>query len=163
MNTTWVLVCDAARARFFEVRDEDGSWHLRTELSHEASRSKAADLTGDRSGSRSSEGGSVHHNALAPHSSPKDVEKQRFAHELGGVLDEALRGSRFRRWLLVAPPHFVGLIERELTPELKKSLREKIDKDLSHLDVFELAEKLRETVREARGKRDHDPGQRSMS
>jgi protein required for attachment to host cells len=138
----WILVCDSAKARFFEVRGGDAPWQLLTEVFHEGSRSKAASLEGDRSGSRSSQGRSVHHNALAPASSPKDVEKQHFAHELARTLDEAQRSSRFRAWVLVAPPHFVGLIERELTPELEKSLLTKVDKDLNHLDARELKDKL---------------------
>jgi len=134
MSTMWILVCDSAKARFFEVRGDDAAWQLLAEVFHEGSRRKAAVIEGDRSGSRSPQGGSVHHNALAPASSPKDVEKQHFAHELAKTLDEAKRSSRFRDWVLVAPPHFVGLVVRELTPELEKSLLTKVDKDFNHLE-----------------------------
>ena len=146
-NTVWVLVCDAAKARFFEVHGAEPSWHLTKEVFHEESRSKAAELEGDRSGSRSSEGASAHHNALAPASSPKDVEKQRFAHVLGRILDEAMRSQRFHRWVLVAPPHFLGLVERELTPELKKHILATVDKDMGHVDTRGLTERLRDNVR----------------
>ncbi len=146
MSTMWILVCDSSKARFFEVRNGDVPWHLLTEVFHEGSRSKAAILEGDRSGSRSSQGRSVHHNALAPASSPKDVEKQHFAHELAKTLDQAQRSSRFHHWVLVAPPHFVGLIERELTPELEKSLLTKVNKDFNHLDAHELKDRLGEAV-----------------
>jgi protein required for attachment to host cells len=141
------MVCDSARARFFEVRGDDPSWHLVSAVSHEKSRSKASELVGDHSGSRSSEGRSVHHNALAPASSPKDVEKARFAHSLGKTLDEAMRSARFHRWVLVAPPHFVGLVKKELTPELEKHLLATVNKDMNHVDVHDLAEALRDTVR----------------
>jgi protein required for attachment to host cells len=147
MSTVWVLVCDAAKARFFEVSEGATPWRLLSEVFHEESRSKAAALATDRSGSRSSKGGSVHHDALAPASSPKDVEKEHFARELGKTLEEAMRSARFHRWVLVAPPHFVGLVERQLTPELRKSLLATLDKDLNHLDARALAEKLHESVR----------------
>jgi protein required for attachment to host cells len=147
MNTVWILVCDAAKARFFETSGADPAWRLVKEVFHEQSRSKAAELVGDRSGRRSSEGASVHHNALAPSSSPKDVEKGHFAHSLGEMLDEAMRSARFRRWVLVAPPHFLGLMGKELTPELKKQLLATVDNDLSHLDARELAETLGHAVR----------------
>jgi protein required for attachment to host cells len=58
-----------------------------------------------------------------------------------------MRSARFHRWVLVAPPHFVGLIERELTPELRKHLLGTVEKDMSHLSSRELAEELRATVR----------------
>jgi protein required for attachment to host cells len=49
--------------------------------------------------------------------------------------------------VLVAPPHFVGLIESELSPALKKSLLTTVGKDLNHLDQRALEETLRESVR----------------
>lgn len=147
MNSVWVLVCDAAKARVFDVREGGASWRLVSETLHAGSRSKAAALAGDRSGSRSSQGRSVHHNALAPASSPKEVQKEHFAHELGSTLDQAVRSSEFEHWVLVAPPHFVGLIESELSPALKKSLLTTVGKDLNHLDQRALEETLRENVR----------------
>jgi protein required for attachment to host cells len=147
MSTVWILVCDSAKARFFEVRPEQSTWHLLLERAHEESRSKAALLEGDRSGSRPSEGASVHHNALAPASSPKEVEKRRFARELGRVLDEASRASSFQRWVLVAPPHFMGILEHELTPELVKRLQSKVAKNMTRLGEPELRARLHETVR----------------
>jgi protein required for attachment to host cells len=98
-------------------------------------------------GHSSSEGGSVHHNALAPASSPKDVEKGHFVHTLATMLDQAMRSRRFHRWVLVAPAHFLGMLKKELTVELQKHLLASIDKDLNHLDTRDLAERLRDVVR----------------
>lgn len=146
MNTVWVLVCDAAKARFFELRGGDPTWHLVSDLSHDESRGKAADLVSDKAGRSSSEGSSVHHNAFAPKSSPKNVQKDHFAHELGKFLDQAMRSSRFHRWVLVAPPQFVGRMEKEITVELKKHLMATVDKEMCHLDPRELAAKLQHEI-----------------
>jgi protein required for attachment to host cells len=147
MNKVWILVCDAAKARFFEIREGDPAWHSVDLLLHQESRDKASELVGGASGSRSSLGGSVHHNALAPASSPKDVEKDRFAHTLATALDVALRSARFQKLVLVAPPHFLGLLRKELTSELEKHVMATVDKDLNDLDVHALSERLRDTVR----------------
>ena len=56
MTNVWVLVCDAAKARIFEIRQEDPTWHVVDVVLHEGSRRKASELVGGRSGSRSSEG-----------------------------------------------------------------------------------------------------------
>ena len=146
MNNVWILVCDAAKARLFETRNGEPSWHVVELVMHEESRSKASELVSGPAGSRSSEGGSVHHNALAPGSSPKDVEKDRFAHSLATTLDRALRAARFRKWVLVAPPHFLGMMKKELTAQLEKHLMATVDKDLNDLDVHALAERLRDVV-----------------
>jgi protein required for attachment to host cells len=146
VNNVWVLVCDAAKARVFEIRDGDPTWHAVELVLHEGSRSKASELVGGPSGTRSSEGRSVHHNALAPASSPKEVEKAGFAHTLATTLDQAMRSARFRKWVLVAPPHFLGLMRQELTSELEKHLLTTVDKDFNDLAVHELSERLRDAV-----------------
>jgi protein required for attachment to host cells len=147
VKNTWVLVCDAAKARVFEIRDGDPTWHAVELVLHEGSRSKASELVGGPSGTRSSEGRSVHHNALAPASSPKEVEKDGFAHTLATTLDQAMRSARFRKWVLVAPPHFLGLMRQELTSELEKHLLTTVDKDLNDLNVHDLSQRLRDAVR----------------
>jgi protein required for attachment to host cells len=147
VKSVWVLVCDAAKARVFEIRHGDPTWHAVDLLLHEASRSKASELVSGPAGSRSSEGGSVHHDALAPASSPKDVEKEGFAHTLATMLDQSMRSARFSRWVLVAPPHFLGLMRSELTSELEKHLLTTVDKDYSDLDVHDLRERLHDAVR----------------
>jgi protein required for attachment to host cells len=149
MRHLWVTVCDAAKARLFELRSGDPSWHVVELVLHAESRTKSSDLVGDRSGSRSSEGASVHHNALAPGSSPKDNEKEHFAHSLATTLDQAMRAGRFGKWILVAPPHFLGLMRKELTGELEKHLVATVDKDLNDLDVHALAERLRDVTQNA--------------
>jgi protein required for attachment to host cells len=147
MSNVWILVCDAAKARFFETEGGDSTWRAVDLLLHEESRGKASELVGGPSGTRSSLGGSVFHNALAPASLPKDVEKDRFAHTLAVALDAALRAARFHKLVLVAPPHFLGLLRGELTRELEKHLLATVDKDLNDLDMHALSARLRDTVR----------------
>jgi protein required for attachment to host cells len=146
MNTIWILVCDAARARLFEIRGADPAWHVVGTFDHAESRSKTSELVGNHSGQRSSQGRSVDHNTLAPSSSPKEIEKGHFVHMLATMLDRAMRSKRFDRWVLVAPPHFLGMLNHELTPELKKHLTRTVDKDLTYAGAPDLAERLRNIV-----------------
>jgi len=89
----------------------------------------------------------VHHNALAPASSPKEVEKDGFAHTLATTLDQGLRSARFKKWVLVAPPHFLGQMRKELTSEFEKHLLATVDKEFNDLDAQELSERLLDAVR----------------
>lgn len=142
-----VLVCDAARARFFDVQAGDPSWHLVISVTHDESRCKASDLVTDHSGRRSPEGASAHQNALAPSSSPKDLQKELFARTLAKTLDNAMRAARLRHWVLVAPPHFAGALAKHLTPELEKRLLGTLHKDLSHEVPAEIARRVGHLVR----------------
>jgi protein required for attachment to host cells len=146
METVWVVVCDAAHARVFELRNDASTWHPVEAFEHEASRQKSSDLATDRLGQRSSEGASVHHGALAPSSSPKEVEKAHFAHSIATGLDQALRQNRFNHWVLVAPPHFVGMINGEVTTQVKKHLLNTVGKDLTRLSTEELSATLKDDV-----------------
>jgi protein required for attachment to host cells len=58
-----------------------------------------------------------------------------------------MRSKRFYRWVLVAPPHFLGMLKNELTPELQKHLLSTVDKDLTNLEVHDVTERLKDTVR----------------
>jgi protein required for attachment to host cells len=147
MQTTWVLICDAASARAFEILDDGPAWQPVGAWHHAESREKTSELTGDRMGRGSPLGGSAHHNALVPASSPKQTEKNHFGHELVTMLDQAMRAHRFTRWALVAPPQFLGMIKNELTPELNKHLVVSVDKDFVHLDVPDLIDRLANVVR----------------
>jgi protein required for attachment to host cells len=146
MNTLWVLVCDASRGRLFEVPEPAAPWKLLEVFTHDESRARDEDLVSDRQGTRSPEGGSSHHNAMAPTSDPKKVEKAHFSHQLGKMLDQAMRSNKFRAWVLVAPPQFLGMLRAELTPELQKHLVSTVDKDLTHMSEAELTEKLRDAA-----------------
>jgi hypothetical protein len=120
MDTVWVLVCDAGRARFFELNGDHPIWNLVSETLHQGGGATGGPM--------------------------KDVDKSQFAHRLGSTLDEALRQARFGHWVLVAPPHFVGLVKKELTPQLEKHLMTTVDKDFAHETTEDLAQRLRDAV-----------------
>jgi len=146
MNVVWILVCDSARGRLFETRGNNPSWNLLEVFDHAESRSKSSELASDRMGQSTSQG-SVHHGALAPATSPKDVEKGHFIHALATMLDKGLRSSRFDRLVLVAPPHCLGMLKNELTVELEKHLMATVDKDLTNIDAADLSNRLGDTAR----------------
>lgn len=127
MNTVWILVCDAGRGRLFETVGDNPAWKLVEVFGHGEANSKASEPTGD------------HHS--------KDVEKRHFTHSMVTMLDQAMRSKRFDRWVLVAPPHALGMMKNDLTPELTKHLMTTVDKDLTHVDVAGLTERLGETCR----------------
>lgn len=146
MNSIWVLVCDLARARFLEV-DWAKPWRVVSVAVHDESREKASELTSDRAGQRSAQGASVHHDALATRASPKENAKRAFARSLVATLEEAQKADRFHDWVLVAPPHALGVLKKDLTTRLSQRLLITVTKDLTHHTVGELMEKLADEVR----------------
>lgn len=158
MQTTWILVCDASRARIFATEGREGEWLLLRELSHPRSRAHDADLTTDRFGmtqhggrARAGFRGERSTRAYEPSTYPKETEAQHFAQILAGALDEGRVRGAFERLVLVAPPHFLGLLRAELSDPLEKTVVASLDKDYTQEQARALPERLEEYVFEAAG------------
>ncbi|MFP4252320.1 MAG: host attachment protein [Guyparkeria sp.] len=146
MNT-WVVVADAARARFLAVRDNQGAY-LGSEahpasrpaprgeleeivsLSNPAARMSDSDLETDRPGSTSDRKGDAMH-AYEPPNSVRDVEAKRFAREVVDELDQALQAGRVERFYLMAAPDFLGLLRDQMGKALQAALVADQAKDVS--------------------------------
>jgi protein required for attachment to host cells len=140
MRRTWVVVCDASVARLFQAEPEPRDWHLLDELTHRESRLKGRDLQSEPRGGIQQNDGS-YRNAMEP-LSLKKVEEDRFAKQIISVLGEGAAANAFEEFVLVAPPEFLGVLKKNLTPALSKRLKGTLNKDYSHLKPAELAEHL---------------------
>ena len=142
MERTWIVVCDASRARFFMTRADREEWVKFEEFDHPASRMKSIDLVSDRPGRQLQSQGHVKKAGMAPRTDPHDVEEMRFAHYIAETLDSAHAQNAFERLVIVAPPAFLGQLRRAMSPKLQKSIYATLDKDYTHLDTDELHERI---------------------
>jgi protein required for attachment to host cells len=142
MDKTWILVADAASARIFEVEKPHQAWVLIEEFENPAGRAKSRDfLPSDEEGDIQHQEGAVFRSAMEP-LSIKKVEAHRFAKQLAHALDLNISRNRFSRWLLVAPPEFLGMIREELSTGAKARLADEVAKDLAKSNPRELAGRL---------------------
>lgn len=146
LNATWILVSDASRARIFEDRGlvsglaevggyacPGGREHLRDMVS-DRSRLKGGGAQGIRAG-------------ILAEQDPKDHEAERFARFLADQLRRHLHQQAFDHLVLVAPPHFLGLLRASLDDGLAKRVVTTFDKDLTMLDAQSLGRRIHATVR----------------
>ena len=140
----WILVCDASRARLFQMEQAD-RLELLEELEHPASRARIRDLMADANG-RKPNGQAGHRNnhrpGAAPDTDAKEVEAMKFAQELAERLDKGRVERQFDRLVLAAPPHFLGLLKATLDDQVQKRLAHTVDKDLTGIQARELPERL---------------------
>ncbi len=135
MANTLVVVADSAGARVFDyIRGE--SFSKSHEFSHFESRQKGSELSSDRAGQQKG------HGSMVSSSNPKEFEAQRFAKELADWLDNARRINRCGRILLVADPHFLGLLRKSMNNHTAGLISETIDKNFSQINDKELPERL---------------------
>lgn len=145
-HRTWIAVCDASRARIFSHVQGASGWDEVRKLEHPASRAKDTDLvTGDRGRSRQSFGQGSRP-AMEPTTTPKENEHEVFARQLAGSLEHDLDAGNFDDLLLVAPPHFLGLLRKAVSDHLSARVVDSIDKDYTALGVKELEQHLDEML-----------------
>jgi protein required for attachment to host cells len=142
MNTVWIVVCNAVRARIFASVGPAAEWQMIRSFDHPEGRDSDASLSRDNAGSRSPQGSSVHHDSLSPRTAPKNVAAASFARTITDALDQGMRSRQFEHLVMVAPPHLLGVLRKALTPELQKHLLSTVAKDFEHTNAHELASLL---------------------
>lgn len=143
--STWLLVGNASRARLFKTQARPKSLTLIKEYLHPPSREKGEDLASDRPGhyqAESQPAGAIH-GAFNEPTSPKAYEHERFAMELAKELNEGRTRNRFNNLMIVASPHFHGLLNQHLNSHVAKMVTNRLSKDYTELDESSLISKLR--------------------
>lgn len=113
MNEYWILVADASRARLFAREKKFGPIEELESLVHPESRLRRQDLVTDRPG-QVQESRTPGEYAAKESTDPKKVEAQDFARELADHLNQAREAGRFRQLVLLAEPHFLGILRKQL-------------------------------------------------
>jgi protein required for attachment to host cells len=138
-SITWVLVTDASRARIFEVNARAKGWKLVRELAHPESRAHGRDIVSDKAGH-------TNLSAMEPPTPPKEVEAEHFAGDLAAQLTRGLGPSGYSRLVLVAPPHFLGLLRARLPAQVQKRVSASLDKDYTLVEARDLPKRLADLV-----------------
>ena len=140
----WLVIADASRARILATRDRQ--LEVIRELSDAAGRAHGRAFTPDRPGriGKSASHSSV--SALDRHTPPKQVEAEAFAREIARVLDEGHSAHAFDALALVAPPHFLGLLRKSLSPPVRRTVLTSAHKELTWAQPRELSEHLKDVI-----------------
>lgn len=159
-KTTWILVCDASRARVFEETARGRVYPLVASFDHPAGRARVRDLVADAQG-RKPVGGSQGVNArpggfhgrpgVEPVTDAKEVEVKKFTRDLASMLEKGLVDHAYERLVLVAPPRLLGALREELSEQVLRRVESTLDKDLAPLDDHELKRRLRAEREQAGG------------
>lgn len=150
--STWILVADASQARLFAGRKKNEPWTLIQTLEHPESRAKNHELITDRPGRTQQSGGTPSSPDTASPGKgsrsgmeveePKHVEQKHFAQLLADMLAKGVLERACEALMVVAPPHFLGLLRERFTDPVQKVLHSTIDKNYTALAQKELEERL---------------------
>jgi protein required for attachment to host cells len=141
-STSWVLIADSSRGLLYSVLKRGEPWTLVKEYTHPASRVTEGGLTTDQPGRTHSSTANGARSAMESKTSPKEVEFEHFAHELAGALHDGHGQQAYDRIVLVAPPHFLGLLRKSINSTVSKLIGATLDKDYLHLSAKDVHKHL---------------------
>jgi protein required for attachment to host cells len=146
--TAWILVADSSRAKLFTTELPEQPWTLVETFDHPEGRERSREIHPTSPPGRmlqsKTKGG--RRSSMEPRTTPKEAGAQRFAQELSDFLEAATAKRSFDALVLVAPPHFLGMLHGALGAQTAKCLRATVDKDLSTLEAAEARARLLEVV-----------------
>lgn len=147
MEITWIVVANSSLARLFTTESPFHDYRLLRQWHHPQSRERERDLTTDHAShheTRHSERPADRSYGSYPEpTDPKQYEATRFAADLGADINHAYHQQKFQSLLLVAPPHFLGLLRPQLAPIPAAVLHPPLAKDYTLLPERQLAPLLR--------------------
>jgi len=140
MSNTWVLVADQGRARILSGSGNSPLIEMETLLNPDA-RMHQQDLVSDRPGRAFDSTGMGRH-GMGTQVDPKEEEAIRFARTVVDHLERGRQERQFERLILIAAPHFLGLLRKDLHAPLAAAVSNEVAKDLTRLTVNELRSHL---------------------
>jgi len=146
MRTFWVVVADAGRALVLGKNDGSGSVKLLHELENPAGRLHTSELVSDQRGRVEKRGGGSQSAMDAP-TDPHEQAAVEFAVEVCRLVDGSADQHAFDSLILIAPGHFLGLLNARLGQVARKRLVMSETKDLIRASLPDLQQHVSELVR----------------
>jgi len=143
MTTSWVLVADSGRARFFESDQSFKALAEVNDMVNGSARQKGADLTSDAPGRAFDSGGKGRH-AMDDMTSAREQEELNFAEQITAHLEGARTAGNYDQLVIVSAPGFLGTLRKTFNNNLTKLISGEINKDLTQHDVQDIIEHLAE-------------------
>ena len=146
---TWIVVANATQVKIFVVHfakflQGHESLSLIQEHKHPESRQHDSEIVSDKLGNY--HGLHEGHGSFVESSDPHQHEAVVFATTIARILETARISHAYEQIILVAPPHFYGLINKALHANLKKDIARVIEKDYIQENIQDIEKHLRQQI-----------------
>jgi protein required for attachment to host cells len=138
MTTTMFVVADRTGARF--LAESGARLQVIAEIEHPEGKLRNSDRDADRPGRTHDATGTRH--AYERAESPRERITAQFARTLARRIGALRMEHRYDELVLVAEPGLLGLLREALDAPTAKTVRRTIGKDLAHVPIHELADRL---------------------
>jgi protein required for attachment to host cells len=144
MKNTWFLIAHRGGARVFERKGPGKVLDLLQDIPHPEGRLKSKDLGSDEPGRSFDSHGARH--SFQQEQEPAAHVAEVFAKRLAGILEDGRAGRRYGRLVLVAEPHFLGILRHALSRETAALVTAVVNKDLGHVEAHEIPKYLHDVL-----------------
>lgn len=143
---TWVLIADGEKALILENHGDDESPNLQVRRKEEHDNPPAREQAANRPGRMSDSQGNL---SAFDDTDWHELEKERFAKELAALLYERAHKGLFKKIVLVAAPHVLGDLRKELHKEVSDKVVAEIPKTLTNHALDEIEKRVAEDLKDA--------------
>jgi len=141
MKKSWFVIAHRAGCRIFSKAGAAGPLELVETLDNAEGRLQNREIDSDKGGTTFANPAHGRHVFSTEVSAHEQVAKK-FATLLGNKLEEAAVSQRFDELILVAEPHFLGLLRQELGKNASARVTRSLEKDLANVKDNEMQERL---------------------
>lgn len=148
MSTTWIVSANASRARFFSQARPSDSFEEISDMANTAARLRTSDTETDRLGPTAATksihnvGGATPNKTYQPAQSPAQHEMELFARDVAAFLLRGHQEGRYKQLALFSSPEFLGVLRKQLDPEVKSAVNHEINKDYTQFTAAQLQAQL---------------------
>ena len=136
----WIVVCDGNKALILENIGDEKFANLQTKEVYQQDNPPTQAQGSDAPGRSINSVG--HGRSAMQQTDWHDQAEREFLQDLAGRLDAALGAGDTNSIMIVAPPRALGVLRQDYSPNLRKAVREEIDKDYVKLPVHEIEKHL---------------------
>ncbi len=135
----WVIITNTNTCRIYNYDKKHVKLSLLTEISHPDLKLKTSDvITTERPGHYHK--GESARGAYEPRMDPKEVEIDRFSHEIAALLDKGRNENAYEKLIIITAPHMNGLLFKHLNKHVKELVAKNIQKDLLNMNEREITD-----------------------
>lgn len=139
----WVIVANTNSCKIYSYEKHKKKLTLVEEIISSLSKAKTSEIATDRPGHYKTQ--LATRGTYAPRTDPKEVEIEKFAHEIAENLNAARKKQQFNNLVIISSPHMMGLINKSLD-DLAKAKSVEITKDYTKFDEGELLANLAKII-----------------
>ncbi len=143
----WIVVSDARKALLLQNEGDEVFPNLKTREVREHEEEPNRVLNSDKPG-RVQQSAASFRSAVEPSDRHEEADRN-FIAGLTDRLHELVAGGGAKGLFIVAPAHALGLIRKSSSAAVKAAVRAELDRDLTHLPVYEIEKHVLKWTAEA--------------